>query len=161
MIQNQYELDFKVGDKIEFELMFKSKSKANTVILPYELIGQFKSDEQKINSFDIFNEEEYIKGRKYFKIFSKSCKEIHKSIIERERKQLTKQREEEKDQPEVCFIDEAFNLLLERENDLKLQCETKKNFKKSSTSPEKCNMVEDLEKLTIENVIIPIENVKF
>lgn len=145
--QNVYVSDNKIGEIIEFELMFKSKKKLNTIILPSNLYDQFKFDEKAHSrySFDFFNAEEYTGARQFLKILSKSSKEIQQNIVEREKSQLNKLRENEKDQPEVCFVDQALNFLIERENLLK-ENTPKKSSRKSS--PVKI-LNENLDKLSI------------
>lgn len=153
MVQNKYENEFKVGNLIEFELMSKFKSKLNTIILPYNLIEQLKSDEIKQTiTFDLFNSEAYAGIKKYLKILSKNDKEIQSDIIERERIELNKLRTESIDQPEICFIDEALTLLVERESGLKTHIKPNKELiRNKSRSPEKSDLLaEDLENLGIE-----------
>jgi len=147
LIQNQFENNFKVDDKIEFELMFRSKSKISSVYLPYVLFDQFKLDEQRLKtiSLDLLNSDSYLLGKKYLKIVTKSCSELLESIIYQERIQLNMQRENEKDQPEICFVDEALRLLDDREVALKNVDDNKKKHGK----PDKIKILHDIEKLTI------------
>lgn len=149
-MQNQFDRNFKVGDIIQFELMFRLKSKISTVFLPYDLFDQFKLDEQKrkLNSLELFNSDIYAHAKKCLKLSSKSCNELLKTTIDHERRQLNKQRENEKDQPEICFVDEALNLLDEREKSLKSSDEIMKNIKKHSSSDNK-KVLNDIDKLTI------------
>jgi len=144
VLQNTYSSDFKINDIIEFELIFKSKSKLNTIILPFKLFDLFREDERKNKtvSFDIFNAPEYEVGKKYLKMLSKSAEDINKSVLQRERCELELQLEETKGQPEVCFVDEAMNLLAERESSLK-----------SITSPEnkKGNLKNSFDKMSLND----------
>jgi len=47
----------------------------------------------------------------FFKIKCKRLNEIHERVVKREKSELERQRESEKDAPEVCFVDEALKLL--------------------------------------------------
>lgn len=144
VLQNTYASEFKIKDTIEFELMFKSRSKLNTIILPYKLYELFRADEKrkKSFSFDMFNASEYECGKRYLKMLSKSPEDINQSVLQRERNELEFQLEEAKGQPEVCFVEEAINLLTDRENDLKLLTSPKNSFDKMSLSDEKVNKKE-------------------
>lgn len=162
VLQTKFEHEFKVGSTIQFELMSKLKSKFNTIIMPYPLIEQLKSDEQNLSlvSFDLFNDDVYSNAKKYLKILSKSGEEIQSSILDNERVQLTKLRDEVKDQPEVCFVDEALNLLLERETALKTLNLTPKKIVRKSKSPKKTTIVEDMENLEIKTSEAPSDKKK-
>lgn len=159
VLQNKYAIDYKPNDTIKFELMFKSKSKLNTIILPYPLIDQFKADtttdnnNKLSNSFSLFTKSDaYSTGRKYLKIMSKSLMEIQRSILDRERRQLMKQMEEDKHAPEVCFVQEALNLLGEREASLKLSVTTgdTANEKLVSVASAEIDVLEEeIDKLTL------------
>jgi len=54
-------------------------------------------------------------NRRFIKMFTASAGEVGANILARERRELEKQWEEEKDQPEACFIQEALTLLTSRE----------------------------------------------
>lgn len=120
--------EFKLGDEISFNLMFKSKSKYSSLILPMSVHEQFQRDEQQylqshpsspaaIN-FKLFNKPEYSGCLQYIKLYSKGNKDIFEQVIKRERDELNQQIESEKNQPEVCFVTEALQLLDERERAL-------------------------------------------
>ena len=127
--QNKYATDYVVSSEIEFNLMFKSKTKYSTIILPYSLKEQFQFDEEQTTNeaitFDLFNAPEYASCAQYFKILSKSDEQIDE-ICQRERGELIKQLATEKNEPEVCFVNEALLLLDERENALKSEMTQKK-----------------------------------
>lgn len=125
----KHEREFKPGDEISMNLMFRFKNKYNTVILPYNLYANFLNDEQKLKniSFNLFNSDKYIKYEQYFKFFSRNSGQIFESVLKRERAELEKQAEQDRDQPEVCFVIEALNLLAERETTLRREFD--KDFK--------------------------------
>lgn len=119
--------EFKVGDELEFNLMFKSKSKYNTLILPIAAFQQAQADE-KLNkqlTFGLLNADRYQKFRQYFKLHAKSETEIYDEVLRRERSELEAQIEAEKDQPEVCFAHEALDLLEKREIEIKAEIGSK------------------------------------
>ncbi|RNA33446.1 RING finger 10 [Brachionus plicatilis] len=133
--------EFKVGDEIKMNLMFRFRNKYNTVILPYSLCESFTNDVKKKKnfSFNLFNCQKYSDFRQYFKFFSKTSEQILESVVKRERIELERQVEQDGNQPEVCFVIEALNLLDERqtllmseiEKGLKVDAESKvdKQFK--------------------------------
>merc|ERR1719384_1263073 len=51
----------------------------------------------------------------FVKMFTAAPDQVKTNIIDRERRELEQQWEEEKDQPESCFIQEALKLLEQRE----------------------------------------------
>lgn len=122
--------EFKLGDEISFNLMFKSKSKYNSLILPMSVHEQFQRDEQHFMqshpsspaiNYKMFNKPEYSDCLQYIKLYSKGNKDIYEQVIKRERDELNHQIESEKNQPEVCFVTEALQLLDEREKALSAQ----------------------------------------
>jgi len=66
----------------------------------------------------------------FVKLFTASPEQVKTKIIDRERRELERQWEEEKDQPESCFIQEALKLLEQRELENSLRC-SKKTVKRS------------------------------
>ena len=111
---NKFSTEYKVGDEVNFNLMFKSKSKNSTLILPHSSFEQFKADENSPSGFSLsmLNDENiYPECSKYLKLRLLSAEQIHKTILEREKAELAKQLENEKDEPEVCFVNEALELL--------------------------------------------------
>jgi len=137
---NKYATEYKVGDEISFNLMFKSKSKNSTLILPHSSFEQLKADENSPSGFSLsmLNDENiYPECSKYLKLRLLSAEQIHTTILEREKIELDKQLANEKDEPEVCFVNEALELLNERENSLKLEFKGQKATKKLSDSVDK------------------------
>ncbi len=139
----KHENQFKIGDEISMNLMFRFKNKYNTIILPIELYDQFMSDDLKSNhrnnnnsklaiNYDLFNSKPYIEHSQYFKLHSRSPEEIYHDVLVRERHALQLQFEQEKDQPESCFITEALVLLDEREASLRVEID--KNHSQNSSS---------------------------
>lgn len=116
--------EFKIGDEITFNLMFKHKHKHNAIILPMSVHEQFLSDEKSLHNstvtFNLFNKPVYNDCHKYIKLHPKSDQQIYDEVIQRERDELGKQIENERNQPEVCFANEAMEMLSEREKNLKL-----------------------------------------
>ena len=112
--------DFKTGDQIELNLMFKLKSKYNSITLPVQLYEQFMNDEEQANhfSYNIFNSDLYCEYKQFLKIQCKSADYILNEVLKREKCELQTQALLEKDQPEVCFVHEAIKLLEEREHEL-------------------------------------------
>lgn len=132
---NKFSTEYKVGDEISFNLMFKSKNKNSTLILPHSSFEQLKNDEEKHSggiSLNMLKETKYPECSKYLKLHARSAKEIHETILCRERKELEKQFENEKNEPEVCFVSEAIELLTQRENNLRLEFGQQKNGQISS-----------------------------
>lgn len=125
----KHEREFKTGDEISMNLMFRFKNKYSTIILPYSLYGAFINDEQNLKniSFNLFNSHKYSNNKQYFKFFSRNSFQIFESVLKRERAELEKQAEQDRNQPEVCFVFEALNLLAERETMLRREFD--KDFK--------------------------------
>lgn len=116
----KHKTEYKIGDEIKMNLMFRFKTKYNTLILPASLYEQFTNDE-KLNkniNFNLFNSSKYNECKQFFKIHCKTSKDIYDEIVKRERVELENQQEAEKSQPEVCFVNEAITLLVEREQSL-------------------------------------------
>ncbi len=149
----KHDTEYKTGDSITLNLMFKYKNKFNTIILPASMQSKFLSDEKVakngVVTYDLFNDPAYTDCRKYFKLHSKSAHDIHSEVIQRERQELTTQAEIDKDQPEVCFVTEALVLLDERENGLKEEMS-----KKSSTSPRATGVKSKFEPVVAEQTVI-------
>ena len=123
--------NFKLGDVMHFNLMFKSKVKSfNALILPINVFEQYKQDialanpttshdekashTRKQNLFTNLNKK-YVDCEQYFKLNCKNANDIYENGIVREKHELKTQIDEEKHQPEVCFAEEAMRLLEERE----------------------------------------------
>ncbi len=142
--------------------MFKSKTKLNTIILPYSLINQFKADVHKLDSLNAFSSNEtYAAGRKNLKIISKPAVEIFNTILQREHRQLMKQMEEDKDQPEVCFVQEALELLAHREASLKAEHVAKTPIKKSNTDQVTAKLIDSVDVLSLNLDETPEDNLAF
>lgn len=112
--------DYKVGDEISLTLMFKSKTKYSNLILPYSCFEKYRKDEKNLtlNMLNDPDDIEYSKCKQYFKLNCKTDQQIYEDVIKREKIELTNQAEAEKNQPEVCFVNEALVLLEEREKNL-------------------------------------------
>lgn len=134
---NKFSTEFKIGDEITFNLMFKSKTKNSTLILPNNSLEQFKSDAKKNLSLNLLNSGSYSQCAAYLKLHSRSAQEIYETIVKREKEELTKQFEMEKNEPEVCFVSEAIELLNQREANLKLEFRPKTPTRKQSPPIEK------------------------
>ncbi len=116
--------NFKLGDQIQLNLMFKSKQKNfNALIMPIGVFDQYKfdintksSDDKQFrqNLFTNLNKK-YLNCEQYFKLNCKCANDIYENVLVREKNELKTQIEEEKHQPEVCFAEEALRLLEERE----------------------------------------------
>ncbi|CAF0706252.1 unnamed protein product [Brachionus calyciflorus] len=130
----KHEKEFKIGDEIKMNLMFRFKNKYNTLTLPFSLYETFVRDEKlrKSISFDLFDSAHYSEFKQYFKFHSKTPSEIYESVLKRERVELEKQTRDEMNQPEVCFVNEALNLLCEREESLIIEIEKEKKIRKKS-----------------------------
>ena len=107
--------NFKLGDQIQLNLMFKSKQKNfNALIMPIGVFDQYKfdintksSDDKQFrqNLFTNLNKK-YLNCEQYFKLNCKCANDIYENVLVREKNELKTQIEEEKHQPEVCFADE-------------------------------------------------------
>lgn len=97
--------------------------------MPADLCETLNADERanKAITYELFNSNRYAECRPYLKLHSKSSDEIYEQVIRRERQELDKQYAQEKDQPEACFINEALNLLEEREIKLKSEINSRKS----------------------------------
>merc|ERR1719323_2699028 len=71
------------------------------------VINSFLSDNPDLHNMDV--------DRNYVKIFTATPQQIKAEILDRERRDLEKQWDEEKDQPESCFVQEAIKLLDQRQ----------------------------------------------
>lgn len=123
--------EYKTGDRVDMTLMFKHKSKLNCITLPCDIQSKFCQDETRVCSgssssaahsaayYKLFEGGAYSACQKFLKLHSRSAQYIHEAIVEREKSELVRQAEADKDQPEVCFVSEALVLLEEREAQLK------------------------------------------
>lgn len=108
--------EYRVGDEIELTLLFKPRvSKYATVCLPADVAGRFTRDEKAISYDVLADERKYEVAAPFLKIHARSPQRILGEVVRRERDELERQLEAEKDQPEVCFVHEALGLLEERE----------------------------------------------
>jgi hypothetical protein len=105
---NKKNKDYRPGDQITLNLMFKPKTKFNNLILPVSGgLDQYLIDEKSMqNKFTIsmFDKPVYARFSQYFKLHCRTDQQIFDDVIGRERVELNKQAEAEKNQPEVCFI---------------------------------------------------------
>lgn len=107
--------EYKVGDEIEMQLVCKPRDlKYSTVCVAASDIHQVVGTNNSVLSYETFAKLP-ADCATYLKLHSYSPKRIHEMVIQREREELNKQLEAEKDQPEVCFVSEALVLLDERE----------------------------------------------
>ena len=118
--------NFKVGDQLELRLMFKPKQKAcSALILPIDVFDQYKRElapkqttlPPRGNFFNALSKS-VRHGERFFKLNCKEVREIEESVLRRERSELSRQIEAEREQPEVCFAQEALGLLEQREASL-------------------------------------------
>jgi hypothetical protein len=127
MIANKCE--YVTGSEIKLRLMFKSKHyKYNSIILPINVFDKYKrrliastttTDKSSfLNDISKSLNDDLDECEQFFKIKCKRLNEKHERVVKREKIELERQRESEKDAPEVCFVDEALKLLEERENGL-------------------------------------------
>jgi hypothetical protein len=115
----RHEAEPRVGDTITMQLMFKQRSRLSTIILPASVQTAFAADEKRVvRSYDLFNAPAYADCRKYFKLHSRSARDILTEVVERERAALKHQAAADHNEPEVCFVAEALVLLDERERAL-------------------------------------------
>ncbi len=113
----RHQIIYKLGDQIQLNLMFKSKTKFNNLILPFSKFDEYKGDEQRLK-LNLLNSSKYSQCSQYFKLHCKSASQIYEQVLKSERKQLDEQVELERHQPEVIFVQEALDLLSEREKRL-------------------------------------------
>ena len=142
----QHANEYKLGDEIELTLMFKAKQSSTptplgkyaTLILPYETcFGEFVRDTSasaQLSYAQLCDSERYAHAEAFFKLHSRSEQRIHDEVVAREKRELSKQAEDEKDQPEVCFVKEALELLELREKSL-LDSIAKKATKAIKSAP--------------------------
>lgn len=103
-------IDFKVGDEIPLCLM---KRKKGCIIATPKNCQDNNNDVYKFKHLD-----DNLSNNCFQKILVASSKQVLHDIIDRERNQLVYKINEEKDQPEVCFLENALQLLDEREKSL-------------------------------------------
>lgn len=139
------EREYRVGDEIELTLMFKPRvSKYATVCMPVSALEQFARDERRhggrlaYEQFADANKYDVRECGAFLKIHAYKPEEIRERILRRERDELQRQFEAEKDQPEVCFVNEALALLEERDSKVREQI----SRSKSSSSGKKTSLVE-------------------
>lgn len=98
--------DIHVGDEIEMSLMRRERNSLFAVP-----VGQYYPDiDGKHPSINNSN-------NSYSQLVLASSGEVAKHILAREKGELEAQYREEKDQPEVCFIEEALQYLAQREQE--------------------------------------------
>ena len=81
----------------------------------------------------------------FVKIFTAAPDQVKTNIIDKERRELEKQWEEEKDQPESCFIQEALKLLQQREVETLLRPRIKPVNKPAELKPAVLTVIQSLE----------------
>lgn len=115
--------NFTTGSAIEMKLMKRERNSLFAV----------PATDQVLDDFPAVNKPGL--NRSFVKLLKATSGQVKDNILARERRELEKQWEEEKDQPESCFIDEALTLLASREveaiinldqNDSKIQEVAKK-----------------------------------
>jgi len=91
------------GSKIEMKLMKRERNSLFAVPASAEFLNDFPA----VNKPGL--------DRNFVKLLRATSVQVKDNILARERRELEKQWEEEKDQPESCFIQEALTLLTSRE----------------------------------------------
>lgn len=151
--------DYRVGEYIEMQLVCKSRSlRYATVCVPTSELDKIGSYEHHV-SYETFDELPPQCAR-YLKIHARSPLHILDTVIRREREELTRQREAEHDQPEVCFVDEALRLLSDREAHVTRQigCSSpSSSSSSSSSSSEPTSSLGDHSSLTNTTLVPPHE----
>lgn len=144
--------EYQVGDELELTLMFKPRvSKYATICLPVSALEQFNQDERAGLSYGQFEETEKYTDEStvFLKIHAHTPQQILDKVLKREREELERQLDAEKDQPEVCFVNEALALLDERDFKIREQI-SQAGVKKSGIV--KVNNSEKVEKPSIRYV---------
>jgi hypothetical protein len=104
----------------EIKLTFKSKHyKYNSIILPINVFDKYKrrliastTDKSSfLNDISKSLNDDLDECEQFFKMKCKRLNDKHERVVKREKSELERQRESEKDAPEVCFVDEALKLL--------------------------------------------------
>jgi len=95
--------NFSTGSTIEMKLMKRERNSLLAVPAPDEVLDDFPA----VNKPGL--------NRSFVKLLKASSAQVRDNILARERRELQKQWEEEKSQPEACFIQEALTLLASRE----------------------------------------------
>lgn len=124
--------EYKIGDPIDLNLMFKEKS--STLIYPLNLFKFYESNKPaELNDFNKLSDYDICK--KYLKLQTVNNEYIKNEIIKREKNELEFQLKTEDCEPNVkLFIDEALHLLDEKENDLKQKpVQTKRKMEKKAS----------------------------
>lgn len=91
------------GDIVNMTLMKRERNS----LFPVPVNKNFLADHPEIGQANVDPD--------FVKMFTASPDQVKTNIIDRERKELERQWQEEKDQPESCFIQEALKLLQQRE----------------------------------------------
>jgi len=91
------------GSKIEMKLMKRERNSLFAVPASADFLDDFPA----VNKPGL--------DRSFVKLLKATSLQVKDNILARERRELEKQWEEEKDQPEACFIQEALTLLTSRE----------------------------------------------
>lgn len=95
--------NFSTGSTIEMKLMKRERNSLLAVPATDEVLDDFPA----VNKPGL--------NRSFVKLLKASSAQVRDNILARERRELEKQWEEEKSQPEACFIQEALTLLASRE----------------------------------------------
>ena len=114
--------NFSTGEGIKMTLMKRERNSLFAV----PVSQKFMQDNPEITNMEV--------DKSFVKLLTANPEQIKKEILTRERMELEKQWEEEKDQPEACFIQEALKLLDERQMETMLRPKVKKI--KSPITPE-------------------------
>jgi hypothetical protein len=117
-VSSFHKIDYKIGDFITLSLM--KRKKGSTLSTPV-----FLYDNNKNQMFEPLNGDPIISS--YQKILIASPNQVLTDIIGRERNQLLAQMVEDKDTPEVCFIESALQQLKDRETSLLQKCDKNQN----------------------------------
>ena len=114
--------NYGTGECINMTLMKRERNSVFAV----PVTNSFLSDNPDLHNMDV--------DRNYVKMFTANPQQIKTEILDKERRDLEKQWEEEKDQPESCFVQEALKLLDQRQMETMMRPKVTK--KASPTKPE-------------------------
>jgi hypothetical protein len=128
---SQQKNEYVTGSEIKLRLTFNSKHyKYNSIILPINVFDKYKRrliasttitttyKSSFLNDISKSINDDLDECEQFFKIKCKRLNEIHERVVKRDKSELERQRESDKDAPEVCFVDETLKLLEEIKNGL-------------------------------------------
>lgn len=127
--------NFSTGSTIEMKLMKRERNSLFAVPAPDEVLDDFPA----VNKPGL--------NRSFVKLLKATSGQVKDNILARERRELEKQWEEEKDQPESCFIHEALTLLSSREVEAIVNLD--KNDSKIQEVPKKVDDLPEIQSLKI------------